>query len=126
MTNTKSIFTAIAFASIAFTAHAGTSAASESQIGTFKPYQALRFDAGEKHAVGYFYDAAGTCRLILTLADDTVGEESFTATRHEASVPAGRAVRYTTGGRAFEFGCAAHADAMTFKPLSTVASAENN
>jgi hypothetical protein len=126
MTNTKKIITAVAFASIAFAAHAGTSAASESQISTFKPYQAHRFDVGQKHAVGYFYDAVGTCRLILTLADNMVAEQSFTATRHETSVPAGRAIRYTSDGHTFEFGCAAHAEAMTFKTLSTVASAEND
>ena len=37
---------------------------------TMKPLQGLSFHAGTKHAVGYFLSDNGTCKLVLTLADE--------------------------------------------------------
>jgi hypothetical protein len=41
-------------------------------------------------------------------------------------VPAGQNTRYTSeDGNVFEFGCQVHAEAMTFKPLTSVASSQS-
>jgi hypothetical protein len=126
MTISKQIISAIALSGIFFTSHIAVSLAGWADQGqTFKNYQGLSFEAGQKHAVGYFYDDAGDCKLVLTLTDASEGNDrqSFTATRYEKAVPAGEITRYTAEGHAFEFGCQANAETMTFKPLSTVASA---
>ena len=96
MTIRHNILSAVALSGIIFASHAGVSHAGEAnKTQTFKPLQALSINAGQKHGVN----------------------------RYEAAVPAGRITRYTSeAGRTFEFGCQAHAAAMTFKPLSTVAS----
>jgi hypothetical protein len=125
MTIIKTIVSAAALSGIAFAGHAGASLANGAQ--TFKPLQAISFDAGQKHGVGYFTNDSGLCKLVLTLAENTNGHElqTFAATRYEAGVPADQSIRYTSDGHAFEFGCEDRAEAMTFKPLSTVASAQS-
>lgn len=128
MTISKQIISAIALSGILFAGHAAASLAGEvNNSQTFKRFQGLSFEAGQKHGVGYFYDNAGSCKLVLTLANASNGDntESWTVTRYERAVPVGQITRYTSEGRAFEFGCKANAEAMTFRPLSTVASAQS-
>jgi hypothetical protein len=128
MTISKQIISAIALSGILFAGHAAASLAGEvNSSQTFKRFQGISFEAGQKHGVGYFYDNAGSCKLVLTLANASNGDntESLTVTRYERAVPAGQITRYASEGRAFEFGCQANAEAMTFKPLSTVASAQS-
>jgi hypothetical protein len=125
MTISKKIISAIALSGIIFAGHAGAALAGEANKSqTFKPLQGLSFDAGQKHGIGYFLSNANTCKLVLTLADSATqdDQQGFTAARYEAAVPAGQNTRYTSEGHTFEFGCQASAQAMTFKPLSTVAS----
>ena len=122
MTIHKNILSAIALSGILFASHASTSLAGESQ--TFKPIQGLSFDAGQKHGVGYFLSEAGTCKLVLTLSQND--PQDFTVTRYETAIPAGQITRYTSQeGNAFEFGCQARAEAMTFKPLTSIASSQS-
>ena len=88
------------------------------------PLQGILFDAGAKHGVGYFYNEADRCKLVLTLADDsnTEGDQSFTAIRHEATVFAGNSTRYnSTEGKSLEFTCAADAQKMTVRQVERVA-----
>ena len=126
MTIRHNILSAVALSGIIFASHAGVSHAGEAnKTQTFKPLQALSINAGQKHGIGYFLSDAKTCNLVVTLADEPNQDDpqGFTVTRYEAAVPDGRITRYTSEvGHTFEFGCQAHAAAMTFKPLSTVAS----
>ena len=126
MTIRHNILSAVALSGIIFASHAGVSHAGEAnKTQTFKPLQALSINAGQKHGIGYFLSDAKTCNLVVTLADEPNQDDpqGFTVIRYEAAVPAGQITRYTSEvGRTFEFGCQAHAAAMTFKPLSTVAS----
>ena len=124
MTISKQIISSIALSGILFAGHAAASLAGEvNESQTFKRFQDLSFEAGQKHGVGYFYDNAGSCKLVLTLANAST--ESLTAIRYERAVPVGQITRYTSEGRSFEFGCQANAEAMTFKPLSSVASTQS-
>ena len=109
---------------IASAGYCHASLAGETSL-SFKPLQALTFDAGHKRAVGYFTADADTCRLVLTLADDQAGaSDTFQATRYEVTIPADRSSRYSSDGHIFEFGCAQHAEEITMKDLSTLASVE--
>ena len=129
MTISKNIISAVALSGIFFASHAGVSQAGEAnKTQTFKPLQGLSINAGQKHAIGYFLSDANTCKLVLTLADaSNQGDpQGFTVARYEAAVPAGQNTRYASEeGRTFEFGCQAHAEAMTFKSLNSVASAQS-
>ena len=129
MTISKNIISAVTLSGIIFASHAGVSLAGDAnQISSFKPLQAVSINAGQKHGIGYFLSDAKTCNLVVTLADEPNQDDpqGFTVTRYEAAVPAGRITRYTSEvGRTFEFGCQAHAAAMTFKRLSTVASGKS-
>ena len=126
MTISKNIISAVTLSGIILASHAGASLAGDAnQISSFKPLQALSIKAGQEHGNGYFLREGNTCKLVVTLTDATNQDDSqgFTVTRYEAPVPAGQITRYTSEvGHTFEFGCQAHAAAMTFKPLSTVAS----
>jgi hypothetical protein len=127
MTNAKSIISVAAISAFALAASLGTVEAAEAgRVEVMKPIHAVTFDAGEKHAVGYFYPDAGRCKLVLTLAGepDWDDPQSFSASRFESTVPAGRSTRYTSEGRSFEFHCQGDAQAMTFRALSSVATAE--
>jgi hypothetical protein len=97
----------------------------ESAIGgkSMKPFEGVLIHAGTKHAVGYFYNEAKQCKLVLTVADEpsTDADQSFTAIRHEAAVPAGNATRYNlVQGRTLEFACHADALGMTMKEIESV------
>jgi len=127
MTITKTIVSAAALSGIILAGQAGLLLASDAnKAQTFKPLQGLSFDAGQKHGVGYFSNDAGQCKLVLTLAEKPNRDEfqTFAATRYEVAVTPGQSTRYASDGRAFEFGCQDRAEAMTFRPLSTVASAQ--
>ncbi len=102
---------------------ASVRAADASAIRIIKPFAAVGFNAGEKHGMGYFYNAAKHCILVLTIADepDWDGAQSFTATRHEEDIPAGAATRYnSTEGKALEFTCLSDASAMSIREVQRV------
>ena len=90
----------------------------------FKPLEGVFFNAGAKHAVGYFDSEAKSCKLVLTIADEPSGDadQTFTVARHEAHVQAGRLTRYNlSDGKIFEFTCAADAQTMTMKQIERIA-----
>ena len=127
MFSKKNIISIVALSVALIAGQTGKSIAGDEQAQTFEPFQGFTFEAGEKHAVGYFYDDEGFCKLILTLGASPNGEpgEYFSATRYEALVPAGQHGRYADNGHTFEFGCRPGAVAMTFKAFKTTASAKN-
>ena len=88
---------------------------------TIKPLQGISFDVGTDRAASYFVSETGQCKLVLTQADPNADTETFSATRFEAAIGAGKATRYVSNGRTFEFGCAHDAQAMHIKPVSQLA-----
>lgn len=89
---------------------------------TLKPLQGVSFHVGTKHAVGYFLNDSNTCKLVLTLADDT----NYAPTRFEASVADGSSTRYQLAeGKSLEFGCHDHAQVMKVNALEAVATNVN-
>jgi hypothetical protein len=128
MTISKQFISAIALSGILFAGHASPSlAGGTNESHTFKRFEGLSFEAGQKHGVGYFYDDAGTCKLVLTLAEASNADNpsSLIVTRVERTVPAGQITSYSEEGHTVEFGCQAKAEAMTFKSPSTVASTQS-
>ena len=124
MTIRKNIISAAALSGIFIGGHAGVSLAGENKPQTIKPLQAISFKVGENRSIGYFYQEAHNCKLVLTLAVTPVREatQGFTVARFEAAVRGGQNTRYTSEeGQAFEFSCLANAEAMTFNPLSAIA-----
>lgn len=126
MTHSKTIISAAMLSGMMFFGYSGASAAGDAgAIQTFKPLQSVTIDAGQKHGIGYFLSESDTCKLVLTLTDKQEEPRDLTVTRFETAVPAGGSTRYTSEeGRSFEFGCQVHADAMTLKPLNSVASTQ--
>ncbi len=116
----KTIFSVAVLSGLVFSANADATLANNAQ--SFRPIQGLSFDAGTKRAVVYFTSKAGQCQLVITLGSEPDWKTgSFEMTRYVASVPAGLSQRYENGGRAFQFGCANDAQAMTFQALTSVA-----
>lgn len=94
-----------------------------SNVQILKPLHGISFPVGTKHAAGYFLSDNGVCKLVLTLADEPNWDEipNFTATRHEAAIPAGKATQFNaTEGKAIEFACQAGARAMSVKGTEQV------
>lgn len=99
-------------------------AADTNTIKSIKPLQAVSFNAGPKHGVGYFYAKAKQCQLVLTLADEPNPDDvqSFTVIRYEAAVPTGKSTRYSsTEGKALEFTCGFDAQAMSLREVERIA-----
>jgi hypothetical protein len=85
---------------------------------TMKPLQGISFHVGTKHAVGYFLTYNGSCKLVLTRADD----ENFAPTRFEAAIEDGQSTRYQLAeGKSLEFGCQAGGQHISVNSLETTA-----
>jgi hypothetical protein len=116
----KTILSVAVLSGLVFSANTNTALANNVQ--SIKAIQGLSFDAGTRRAVAYFTKKRGQCQLVVTLAGEPDWNTgSLEITRYVASVPAGVAQRYEKGGRAFQFGCANDAQAMTFQALTSVA-----
>ena len=121
MTILTKIIASTALAGIVFTNGAGApKAADTSSALTMTEMQGVSFDIGTQRAVAYFLNSGGTCRLVLTMArpyngdDDNDVAYSFTSSRFEAAIPAGKATRFKpASGGAFEFACRAGASSMS-------------
>ncbi len=121
MTILTKIVAATAFTGVVFMNGAGPlRAANTSSVLTMTEMQGVSFDIGAQRAVSYFLNSSGTCRLVLTMAepynryDDNDDIYSFTSSRFEAAIPAGKAARFKpASGRAFEFTCQAGARSMS-------------
>jgi hypothetical protein len=125
MNPTKNIAIATALTGLlALTNACAAQAAEPSAALTLKPLHGISFEVGAKRAVGYFLSENGQCKLVVTLAGEPNWDDkgSFTATRFEAAILAGKATRYTsTDGKAFDFACAADAQAMNVKQVEQIA-----
>jgi hypothetical protein len=111
MTTIKTIIVAAAVSILSL----GAAQAAEQ---TLKPRQGASFHSGAKHAVAYFLSEDRTCKLALTVVDDT----DYAQTRFEASLEPGKSTRYPLAeGTQLEFDCQAEARAMIVRPLEAVA-----
>jgi hypothetical protein len=81
MFRTKNIVSIVALSVALIAGHAGASTAGGEQAQAFKPFQGFTFQAGEKHAVGYFYDDEGFCKLVLTLSASANSDPRNTSQR---------------------------------------------
>ena len=86
------------------------------QAETLKPLQGVSFHNGSKDAVAYFLSDNGTCKFVLTSA-----ENDAQPTRIEAAIAGGESSRYQLEGNALEVACHAGAHAMTISAQSTYA-----
>jgi len=95
-------------------------AADVSTIQHFKPLHSISIDLGTRRGVGYFLSENGKCRLVVTVADEPNWKDvqTFTATRFEASIPAGQVTHYDAPeGKVLEFAC--EADAQSVRMITT-------
>ena len=114
-----------AFAAVLFSLGSGAATQAADAL-TMKPLHALSFDVATKHAVAYFLSDNGACKLVVTLAEAPNGDDvtSFTTTRFEAAINAGKATRFdASAGKALEFACQADTLAMTVKPVEQIVDA---
>ena len=82
---------------------------------TLKPLHAVSFQAGDDHAVAYFSQEAGRCKLVITSAGepDWSDNGAFTATRFEAEIPADQSTHFRANdGKTMKFKCQEGAQAM--------------
>ena len=121
-TTLKKIIAGTAFAAVlSLTSAAAVEAA---DVLTMKPLQAISFEVEAKHAVGYFLNDDGTCKLVVTLAQTADAEDAtrFIATRFEAAIKAGKTARFAvTEGKALDFACQVGAQAMAVTGLEQIA-----
>ena len=120
----KKIIAGTAFAAILSLSM--SAAAQAADVLTMKPLQALSFDVATKHAVAYFLSQNGACKLAVTLAETPNADDvtTFTMTRFEAAIDAGKATRfYASVGQTLEFACQADTLAMTVKSVEQIVDA---
>ncbi|MGQ0455558.1 MAG: hypothetical protein ACT4OU_00705 [Hyphomicrobium sp.] len=120
MTKTIAATAIVGFISV-LSAAAAQAEASAPHI--LKPLHGVSFEIGTKRAVSYFVRDNGACKLVVTLADSMSehGDATFSATRFEAAVSAGKSTRYRSSeGKTLEFGCHDKAQAMSVKPIEQV------
>ncbi len=101
-----------------------TVAVQAADVLTMKPLQAVSFDVEAKHAVSYFLNDDGTCKLVVTLADAASADDvsAFVTTRFEATVDAGKTTRFAvTPGKSLDFACQPGAQAMAVIGLEQIA-----
>ena len=124
MNSLKKIIVGAALAAVLSLSTAAATQAADAL--TMKPLHALSFDVATKHAVAYFLSDNGACKLVVTLAEAPNGDDvtSFTTTRFEAAINAGKATRFdASAGKALEFACQADTLAMTVKPVEQIVDA---
>jgi len=122
MNTTRTIATVAALTSLF--ALTQSQAADEVALLNMKPMQALSLDAGSEHIVSFYLSDNGQCRLYVTRAAEQSESNSFTATRYEARIDAGKSTRFVSASvSAYEFACSGDALAMNVMPVQQVAAA---
>jgi hypothetical protein len=123
MNTTRNITIAAALTGLfALSQSHASQAAEEVALLAMKPLQALTFERGSEHIVSYYLSDNGQCRLHVTRASDSGEAHSFTATRYEVMIEAGKVTRFVSeAGNAYEFACASGALAMNVMPLEQLA-----
>ena len=78
---------------------------------SLKPLHAASLKIGSEHAVSYFTSENGRCNLVVTRAGEPNWDQngSFTVTRLESSISAGKTTRYDGS---VDFTCASDAQSM--------------
>lgn len=91
---------------------------------SMKPLQGVLFAAGQKRAVGYFYNEGHHCKLVVTVAQTPSEDgQAFDVLRHEAKVEAGRSDQFNLSeGQILDFACSPDAQTMLVKSVENVAS----
>jgi hypothetical protein len=121
----KSIISATALTAVLAVSNAGTLHAADAKaVLSMKPMHGISFELGTKPAVSYFSSDNGQCKLVLTVAEQASWDDvsAFQATRFEATIPAGKATRFSsTEGNTLEFACQAGAQSMTVKVMEQIA-----
>jgi len=121
----KKIIAGTAFAAVLSLSNAAAiQAADYAPVLTMKPLQAISFDVEAKHAVSYFLNDNGTCKLVLTLGETPNADDvtNFATTRFEAAIDAGKTTRFAvTTGKSLDFACQAGAQAMAVIGLEQIA-----
>ena len=100
-----------------------TTVAVQAAVLTMKPLQAVSFDVEAKHAVSYFLNDNGTCKLVLTLGETPNADDvtNSATTRFETAVDAGKTTRFAvTTGKSLDFACQAGAQAMAVIGLEQI------
>jgi hypothetical protein len=90
---------------------------SDSSAVTMRPMKGTSFEIGAEHAVSYFVRENGECKLVLThAAEPGANDGTFTATRFEATIDAGKATRYVSrNGDAIDFECQPNARSVSIR-----------
>lgn len=94
---------------------------------TMSPMKGVTFDVGAERAVSYFVSDNGRCRLVLTKAGQpNWTDATFTATRFEATIDAGKSTRYESNdGSAIVFDCRSDARSVSIRGVDpTLANAQ--
>lgn len=123
MATTKLITLAASIAALVAT---GAQAQEAPSTQSMKPLAGISLDLGSERGVGYFQSADGACKLVLTLAGEPNWDNAsvFAASRFEASIGAGKSVRYASDtGKAIDFACAADAQSVSASPVVRFADA---
>jgi hypothetical protein len=96
---------------------AGAAAAEPSAVHAVKPYQGIMLDVGSKQLGGYFVNAAGRCKLSVTIADayrEGHDAASGPTMRVQVTVDVDKpALLDTAEGKVVEFDCQNGAEAMS-------------
>jgi len=120
MTFTKIIAATASLTSLVALAAAPALAESTS----LKPLQAASFKIRSEKAVSYFTSENGRCNLVVTHAREPNWEQqdgTFTVTRFESSISAGKTTRYDGS---VDFTCASDAQSMQINQHSQLTDAQ--
>lgn len=86
---------------------------------TMKPIQGVSFDIGGEYAVAYFTSKNAECNVVVARAGEPNWKDgSFSTSRFEAKVSAGKSVDYD---RSTKFLCASDAQSMIMERVIQIA-----
>ena len=118
--NTKYLTLAAAVTGLFVLTHASARLLANPAAITMSPLNAYSFEIGDERAVTYFLSDNGQCKLVHTQArKPDWKDETFTATRFEATIDAGKAARYVSSdGSAIDFECRPDARSVSIRGLA--------
>ena len=117
--NVKYNFITAVIAGLVVLTQASARPAADPSPVTMSPMKGVSFEIGAERAVSYFLSENGQCKLVLTQAGEPdKNDATFTATRFEATIDAGKATRYVpSDGRAIDFECRPDARSVDIRGL---------
>ena len=126
MNSMKTTIAATVLAGVAVTGATLSKAEDRSTSLTMQPLHAISFDIGSKHAVSYFLNENGRCKLTLVVADAMHGDviPRDTPVQFDVAINEDKNARFDTAeGKSLQFACARGSEAMTVAEVSQVAAA---